>query len=169
MSDQRYYGKYRGTVINNVDPEQTGKILVQVSDSHGLSTSSWASPCFPIGGIQSASGRCRRWARRCGWSSSRGHRLPDLDRRVVRPAGQVPALALAGLPGSPSIVLQTPAQNTLMISDLPGPTGGILLKSATGALISISTVGIVISNGQGATIALTGSITTVNNGALVVT
>src|SRR5438046_4076729 len=62
-------------------------------------------------------------------------------------AAEVPALALATPPPLQTIVLQTIGQNTLMISDLPGPTGGILLKSATGALISITDVGITISNG----------------------
>jgi len=56
-----------------------------------------------------------------------------------------------------------------MISDVPGPTGGILLKSATGALISITDVGITISNGKGATIAMNGPTVTVNAGALVIT
>ena len=44
-------------------------------------------------------------------------------------------LALAGIPASPNIVLQTTGQNTMVVSDLPGPTGGIMLKSATGASI----------------------------------
>jgi hypothetical protein len=30
----RYYGKYRGTVINNVDPEQRGRIQAMVELSH---------------------------------------------------------------------------------------------------------------------------------------
>ena len=55
-----------------------------------------------------------------------------------------------------------------MISDMPGPTGGILLKSTTGALISINEIGITISNGQGATIVMAGPSVTVNAGALVV-
>ena len=80
----------------------------------------------------------------------------------------MPALALAGLPVSPSIVLQTGNQNTLMISDLPGPAGGIMLKHMTGAMISISEIGITISNGQGATIMLTGPTVTINGGALTV-
>jgi hypothetical protein len=83
-------------------------------------------------------------------------------------AAEVPALALAGLPVSPSIVLQTGNQNGLMISDLPGPTGGILLKTMTGAMISINEVGITISNGQGATIMLTGPTVSINQGALTV-
>ena len=56
-----------------------------------------------------------------------------------------------------------------MISDVPGPTGGILLKSSSGAMIAINDTGITISNGQGATITLTGPSVTVNEGALVVT
>jgi len=54
------------------------------------------------------------------------------------------------------------------MSDVPGPTGGILLKSTTGALISINDVGITLSNGRGATIAMVGNTVTVNQGALVV-
>jgi hypothetical protein len=55
-----------------------------------------------------------------------------------------------------------------MISDVPGPTGGILLKSATGALISINDTGITITNGQGATLMMTGPSVNVNEGALEV-
>ncbi len=80
----------------------------------------------------------------------------------------MPALALAGVPASPSVVLQTQGQNTLMLSDVPG-TGGIMLKSTTGAMILINDTGITISNGKGATIVLSGPTVTVNAGALVVT
>ena len=72
-------------------------------------------------------------------------------------------------PGGSNFVIQTAGQNTLMLSDVPGPTGGILLKSTSGALISINEVGITISNGQGATIMMNGPTVTVNQGALVVT
>jgi uncharacterized protein involved in type VI secretion and phage assembly len=83
-------------------------------------------------------------------------------------AADVPALALAGNPVSPSIVLQTTLQNTLMISDMPGPAGGILLKTMTGALISINDIGITISNGKGALISMTGPIVDINAGALTI-
>ena len=36
------------------------------------------------------------------------------------------------------------------ISDLPGPTGGIMLKSATGATLIVNDTGIYIQNGKGA-------------------
>ena len=83
-------------------------------------------------------------------------------------AAEVPALALAGNPASPSIVLQTALQNAVVISDLPGPTGGIMLKSATGATIIVNDTGIYIQNGKGASLIMTGPTVTINNGALVV-
>jgi len=57
----------------------------------------------------------------------------------------------------------------LAISDLPGPTGGIMIKSQTGAMILINDIGITISNGQGATLVMAGPSVTVNSGALVIT
>jgi uncharacterized protein involved in type VI secretion and phage assembly len=83
-------------------------------------------------------------------------------------AAEVPALAQTAVPPLQAIVLQTQAQNSLLISDVPGPTGGILLKTSTGALLSINDVGITISNGKGATILMNGPVVTVNQGALVV-
>ena len=80
----------------------------------------------------------------------------------------VPPLALAGLPLSPNIVLQTAGQNTLVISDLPGPTGGIMLKSPTGAMIVVNDTGITISNGKGAMITLMANVVDINTGAFTV-
>jgi uncharacterized protein involved in type VI secretion and phage assembly len=83
-------------------------------------------------------------------------------------SAELPPMALAGTPGLQQLVIQTVTQNMLMISDTPGPTGGILLKTATGAMISINDTGITITNGQGATIQMTGPSVTVNEGALEV-
>jgi len=55
-----------------------------------------------------------------------------------------------------------------VISDMPGPTGGILIQTTLGAMISVSDVGVVISNGRGAIINMTGPTTDVNLGALTV-
>jgi hypothetical protein len=48
------------------------------------------------------------------------------------------------------------------------PTGGVILKSTTGASIVVNDAGIFISNGKGATIMMVGPTVTINNGALVV-
>jgi hypothetical protein len=80
----------------------------------------------------------------------------------------VPALAQAAAPGVSNVVIQTTLQNTLMISDMPGPAGGLLLKTATGAMISISDAGITLSNGKGAMITMIGPIVSINGQSLMV-
>ena len=164
-----FYGKYRGTVLNNIDPLQMGRIQVIVPDVSGLLPTSWAMPCVPFAGKQMGMYMLPQIGSGVWVEFEQG----DPDHPVWvggfwGSAADVPALALAGLPVSPSIVLQTGNQNTLMISDLPGPTGGILLKTTAGALISINEIGITISNGQGATIMLTGPTVNINAGALTV-
>jgi uncharacterized protein involved in type VI secretion and phage assembly len=81
----------------------------------------------------------------------------------------VPPLALAGDPNYPSIVLQTARQNCIALSDASGPAGGIVIKTASGACLSINDSGITISNGKGAVIAMNGPVVSINNGAFAVT
>jgi hypothetical protein len=63
------------------------------------------------------------------------------------------------------VMVVTPAGNTLTLSDVPG-IGGVLLETADGAKISMTSLGIEIDNGQGASIKLTGPMVSVNSGAL---
>lgn len=178
--DTKYWGKHRGTVVNNVDPEMRGRLQVMVPDVLGPSISSWAESCVPLAGPTGPPmGVYMVPPIGTGvWVEFEGG---DLDYPIwtgCRWGSQadIPPLSHAGLPTSPNIVLQTLTQHSLTLSDLPGPTGGILLKTATGAMISVSDVGITITNGKGATINMTGtsiSITgtpvDINGGALTVT
>jgi uncharacterized protein involved in type VI secretion and phage assembly len=167
--DQKYYGKYRGMVLNNIDPMQIGRLLVQVPDVAGVIPSSWALPCFPISGKQMGAYMIPQIGAGVWVEFEQG----DADYPVwsgcwFGSAAEVPALALAGNPASPNIVLQTSLQNTIVVSDLPGPTGGIMLKSTTGATIIVNDTGIYIQNGKGASLVMVGPTVTINNGALVV-
>jgi hypothetical protein len=47
---RRFFGKYRGCVVTNVDPQQQGRLLIQVPDVFGIMPSSWALPCVPLAG-----------------------------------------------------------------------------------------------------------------------
>lgn len=51
QSQQRYYGKYRGFVTDNEDPEQRGRVKVRVPSVFGAEESFWALPCSPFGGL----------------------------------------------------------------------------------------------------------------------
>lgn len=164
-----FFGKYRGTVLNNIDPMQIGRIQATVPDVSNVLPSTWAMPCVALAGIQAGTFTVPAIGTGVWIEFEQGNPdYPIWTGCFWGSAAEVPALALATPPPLQAIVMQTVGQNTLMISDLPGPTGGILLKSATGALISITDVGITISNGQGATILLAGPSVTVNQGALVV-
>jgi hypothetical protein len=166
---KRYFGKYRGTVLNNVDPMQIGRIQVIVPDVSSLVPSSWAMPCVPIAGKQMGTFFVPQVGAGVWVEFEQGD--PDYPIWVGGYWGlvaEVPVLALAGIPASPNIVLQTTAQNAVVISDLPGPTGGIMLKSTTGAMIIVNDTGIFIQNGKGASIIMAGPTVTINNGALVI-
>jgi len=165
----KYLGKYRGMVMNNIDPMQMGRLQVQVPDVTGLLPSSWAMPCAPVAGVQTGmfaippigsgvwvefehgDNNYPIWVG-CFWGSS----------------AEVPALARLTPPVVSAITLQTPLQNGLTVSDVPGPTGGIMLKSASGASVIVNDTGIYIQNGKGASIILTGPSVDINTGALTV-
>ncbi|MBL8295908.1 MAG: hypothetical protein JNN08_28960 [Bryobacterales bacterium] len=168
-SEQKYFGKYRGTVINNIDPMNMGRLMVQVPDVSGLTPSSWAMPCFPFTGKQMGFWALPQIGTGVWVEFEQGDpNYPIWTGCWYGIAAEVPALALAAPPAVPNIVMQSQAQNTFMISDVPGPTGGILLKTTTGAFISVNDIGITISNGKGATIMLQGPQVIINMGALVV-
>jgi hypothetical protein len=84
--------------------------------------------------------------------------------------GDAPPLALAGNPLSPNIALQSALQNLILVSDLPPTpvTGGIVLRSTTGAMIVVNDSGIYLSNGKGATITMVGPSIDFNLGALTI-
>jgi hypothetical protein len=47
---KRFFGKYRGSVVTNVDPLLQGRLIVRVPDVLGILPSNWALPCVPLAG-----------------------------------------------------------------------------------------------------------------------
>lgn len=167
---QKYYGKYRATVINNIDPLQIGRIQVEVPAVSNVSISSWALPCVPMTGKSSGVYLVPQIGSGVWVEFEQGN--PDYPIWVGGfwgSSSEVPSAASAGNPVSPSIILETGLMNSIVISDLPGPTGGIIIKSMTGASITVNDIGITIDNGKGAKITLTGPTVDINSGALSIT
>lgn len=49
--ERRFYGKYRGLVVDNEDPQSLGRLKVAVASVLGTDVvSGWATPCVPYGG-----------------------------------------------------------------------------------------------------------------------
>jgi uncharacterized protein involved in type VI secretion and phage assembly len=165
----RYYGKYRGTVLNNIDPMQMGRLQVQVPDVAGLIPTSWALPCFPAGGKQMGVYMLPQIGAGVWVEFEQGDPdYPIWSGCWYGSVAEVPVLGLMGIPVSPNMVIQTAAQNAIVLSDVPGPTGGIMLKSTTGAMLIVNDTGIFIQNGKGAMITLVGPTVMINNGALTI-
>jgi Uncharacterized protein conserved in bacteria len=175
MTDgKKYWGKYRGTVLQNIDPLQAGRLQVVVPDVMSLLPTTWAEPCVPLAGptgppmgvymvppigagvwVEFEHGDPNRpiWVG-CRWGAP----------------SDVPLMARAGNPADPNIVIQSLLQNMIMVSDMPPSplTGGIILRSTLGAMIVVNDSGIYISNGKGAMITLIGTAIDFNVGALTI-
>ena len=169
VAPKRYHGKYRGTVVNNVDPMQIGRIQAIVADVTGIVPSSWAMPCVPVAGINTGVFTVPQLGSGVWIEYEQG----DPDRPIWvggywGTAAEVPVLARTVPPAVNGITLQTTLKNGIVVSDVPGPTGGIQIQTTTGAMISVTDVGIVISNGKGAIISMVGPTVDVNVGALTV-
>lgn len=177
---QPYYGKYRGMVLNNVDPLQIGRLQVQVPDVAGLVPTSWAMPCFPSSGKQMGVYMLPQIGSGVWVEFEQGDPdYPIWSGCWFGSVAEMPLAVPAGNPVSPSFVIQSTLQQAIIISDLPPSvpppvmppaptTGGIILRSTTGASIVVNDAGIFISNGKGATINMVGPTITINNGALVI-
>ncbi|HVO10142.1 MAG TPA: phage baseplate assembly protein V [Vicinamibacteria bacterium] len=183
--ERRYYGKYRATVIDNVDPMQLGRIQVLSPDVHGMVPTSWAMPCVPIAGTQSGI-YCVPPIGSSVWIE---FEQGDLDFPIWVGGfwglqSDPPGLALAppAAPPGANICLQTVQQNSILLSDSPTPPGGITIKSRSGAQITLLDTGVSVVSPVPVTISaptinITGSTAinitaptvTINGGALVVT
>lgn len=166
---QRYYGKYRGTVVNNVDPMQIGRIQAIVPDVSGLIPTSWAMPCLPGAGINTGVFTVPQIGSGVWIEFEQG----DPDRPIWVGGywgtfAERPVLSQTVPPAVSGLTIQTTLKNGIVVSDVPGPTGGIMIQTTTGAMISVSDVGIVISNGKGAIINMVGPSVDINVGALTV-
>ncbi len=170
----KHYGKHRGMVIDNVDPAQRGRLLVQVADVAGF-VPSWAEPCvalsgptgFPMGVFMVPLIGTPVWVE---------FEQGDVDRPIwvgcrLESAASIPSSAAADSPPGTAIVIQTAAMNLLEVNDrAPSPvSGGIVLKSAAGAMIVVNDSGIYLTNGKGASIVLAGPTVDINGGALTIT
>jgi hypothetical protein len=165
---KKFSGLYQGVVVSNVDPLGLNRLLVRVTDVLGSDPCIWASPNAALAGMHVVP-----MVQSGVWVQFQDD---DIDRAVWSGfwrGGLVDAPPVAETlpPGTPSVVLGTPTQNYLLITDAPGPTGGIQIQlhGPAGPYIKINEAGIELSCGPGmASIRMTGTTVTVNNGALTV-
>jgi uncharacterized protein involved in type VI secretion and phage assembly len=158
-----YYGKYRGIVVDNNDPDQLGRIKAIVPSELEQEKLGWALPCVPYAGnevglflippknasvwIEFENGDLEKpiWSG-CFWSGSDS--LP-LDSY------------------SPDIKVLKTKIGTITINDSTG-SDSITIETTAGMKIEMTNTGIEITNGQGK-IKWEGPKVAINDTALEVT
>ena len=175
---RKYYGKYRGTVYNNIDPKGLGRVQVIVPAVQATPLLHFATLCTPISGIQNGMYAVPP----IGAGVFVEFEAGDIDYPICAggfwgSSAEVPRLGKnAQKPLLNSMALQTTTQNGITISDFPtGDTGGVQITTIFGAKISITLGQIKIDNGLGASIEMIGPTINIkalkvdiNNGALSV-
>jgi hypothetical protein len=162
----QFFGKYRGKVENNLDPQMMGRVQVSVPAVLGDGTMSWALPCAPyagsgVGFFAVPPNGANVWVEFEGGD-------PDY------PIWSGGFWGLGEAPAQPAVpfvkVLKTDSLK-LELNDTPG-AGGFTLEvnppaAATPLKIVCNAAGIEISN-AGAKIKLTPVSVSINDGALEV-
>jgi len=159
-----FYGKFRGTVSDINDPLMIGRIKAKVPDVMGDQESGWAMPCASFGG--NGAGFFALPLVGAGVWIEFEHGDPEYpiwSRCCCRSAAEMPAVLLT--PPYKKMMIKTQGGNNIILDDTPG-IGGITLETSAGQKIVLSSVGVELTNGQGASIKMTGPQISINNGAL---
>ena len=168
----RYFGKYRGTVVNNLDPENRGRIQAIVPDVQGLIPMTYALPCLPAAGKGSGSFIVPELGSSVWIEFEQGDPdYPIWTGCFWASTLELPEMGIASTPPAHNIVFQTTGRNSITVFGIPG--GGITLcagpiATPSSPRIMITATGIVLTNGI-ADITITGASVIINKGALVVT
>ena len=159
-SKTRAYGKYRGTVVNNLDPNQIGRLQVQVPAIYGTNTLNWAMPSVPYAG-----------------SNEGFYMIPPIGANiwVEFEGGAIDAPIWSGCfwgqgecPAQAPLtkMIKTPVA-TLTLDEM-NPSAPVVIETTTGNRITITAQGITLEGATGAKIEMSGPQVSVNSGALEV-
>jgi len=160
--DGRYYGKYRGLVTDNKDPDNLGRLKAKVPRLLGDEPTGWALPAFAYGGAKEQGLFAVPDVGAGVWIEFEGGDLSyPLWTGTWYGTGAIPESAKPG-----KKVWKTTSGHKLVLDD-DGKT--LLLADANGNSITMDANGIAITDANGNSIALTASGISVNNGALEIT
>jgi len=160
-----FYGKYRGVVTDNADPNGLGRIKFKAQDVLGNQESGWAMPSAAFSG--NGVGFFALPTVGAGVWIEFEHGDPDYPVWSGGWWGSSAEMPAALTTPQKQLLIHTDAGHKILIDDTPG-TGGITLQFGGGAKIELNDQGITIDNGQGASIKLTGPQVSINDGALEV-
>jgi uncharacterized protein involved in type VI secretion and phage assembly len=158
----RFYGKYRGRVIDNKDPDGLGRLKATVPRLLGAEETGWALPAFAYGGAAEQGLFAVPDVGAGVWIEfESGHLSYPVWSGTWYTKGAIPESAKPG-----KKVLKTKSGHKLVLDD---DKGTLELTDSNGNSIVMDSSGIEISDANGNSIKLSASGVSVNNGALEVT
>ncbi|HEY2474808.1 MAG TPA: phage baseplate assembly protein V [Candidatus Cybelea sp.] len=173
MSDKpsgkkKYYGKFRGSVFDNADPEFRGRIMAMVPEVSSLLPTSWALPCVPMATFQGGTFVVPNIGDAVWIEFEHGDPDYPIWTGGYWSATTVPLFSKLAPPGTPQIIFQTVLGSAFVLSDTPIPpmiAPGVMLLGGPDSYIAVSDAGIQI---VAPTVMING-VTVINEGALTVT
>lgn len=162
----QYFGKYRGLVTNNIDPNRMGRIQVSCAQVLELNLLAWAMPCVPFAGISEGFYMIPTVGSNVWVEFEAGNPERPIWSGCFWTEETIPVHALL-----PTVRTITTLGAQLTLDDTPG-VGGVTITVGPPVLpvpctISCGVDGISISTGAG-TVAVQAAGVDVNNGALKV-
>ena len=157
---QGYFGKYRGTVSNNVDPLQKGRLQVSVPAVYGSNTLNWALPSVPFAG----DGEGLYFVPAVGANIWVEFEAGDIDSPIWSGCfwgdGECPGTM-------PQTKLLKTRAATITLDEL-NPSAPLVIETSAGNRITITATGVTLESTSGAVVELSGPKVSINNGALEV-
>jgi uncharacterized protein involved in type VI secretion and phage assembly len=165
--ERRFYGKYRGVVVDNNDPAVLGRLKVRVPSVLGEKVvSGWATPCVPYGGasdqgllfvpdvgagvwVEFEEGDLEFpiWTGTYWSKSAASNEVPSPNGSDGTPTGA---------PQQPPTrkILKTAKGHTLQFEDADGSESILVYDAVHKNRITLDAAGITITDGKGTTITL---------------
>jgi len=150
----KYFGKYRGFVVDNDDPEQRGRLRLNVPSVLGEAQTGWALPCLPFGGLADQGLFSVPEVGAQMWVEFEGGNInqPIWTGTFWQQSGDAPAEAAQSPPTTR--VFKTPSGHVLQFDDNEGEEQFRLAHPA-GAETSVDPNGtVIITDAQGNTLTL---------------
>jgi hypothetical protein len=179
---ERRYGKYRGFVASNEDPQKRARLKLRVPSVLGAEESDWALPCLPFGGaaghgffsvpernaqvwVEFEEGDLHRplwvgtfWLAEADVPAAAAI-SPPTTRLLITPKGHT--LQFDDKENQEQILLRHPKEATLVIDK----DGSVALTDAKGAKLTLDAAGeqIVVQDSNGNTLTMSSSGTVVED------